>query len=341
MNNGKTLTVGLGGRSYDITVGSSLLKDAGKLFALDRKIMIITDSGVPREYAECVAGQCKSAKIHTFPEGEASKSLSTLEGILKDMLDFGMTRSDALVAVGGGVVGDITGFAAAVFMRGIDFYNIPTTVLSMVDSSIGGKTAIDFHGVKNTVGAFHQPRGVLIDTATLKTLPERHIAAGLAEAVKMAVTSDAALFSLFENERVDIENIERVIIPSLMIKKSVVEQDERESGLRKILNFGHTYGHGIEALLDGVLIHGECVALGMLPMCSETVRKRLAPVLKGLGLPTEHELDTDAALSFAAHDKKCVGDEIEVIYAESIGSFEIRRMSVVDFKAHVKEALKA
>ncbi len=338
MKKTETLNVSLGARSYDITVGRGLLSSADSFMRLGRKIMIITDSGVPAEYAEAVAKAAGTARIHTFPEGEASKCLATLESILADMLDFGMTRRDALVAVGGGVVGDITGFAASIFMRGIDFYNIPTTVLSMLDSSIGGKTAIDFRGVKNIVGAFHQPRAVLIDPEVLRTLPKRQIAAGLAEAVKMSVTSNAELFSRFEDGGITLDNIEEVIIPSLKIKKAVVETDERETGLRKILNFGHTYGHGIEALLEGELLHGECVALGMIPMCSPSVRERLIPVLEGLGLPTSHEHDIDAALKFAAHDKKSIGNEIEVIYADMIGGCEIRRMSISELGDHIRSA---
>ena len=252
----------LGEDSYDIIVERGVLSKANKQLNLNRRVLVVTDSGVPEEYAKSLASQCKDGIIYTVPMGEASKSLDIFGKVLGTMLDNGFSRKDCVVAVGGGVVGDLAGFAASAYMRGIDFYNIPTTLLSQIDSSIGGKTAINFGGVKNIVGAFYQPKKVLIDPDLLATLPERQISNGLAEAIKMALTSDKELFNIFENKDID-ENIDEIIIRSLNIKKSVVEQDEKESGLRKILNFGHTIGHGIESSEEmSELYHGECVALG-------------------------------------------------------------------------------
>ena len=303
--------------------------------------MIVTDTGVPTEYARTVASRCESYRIHTFPMGEESKNMRSFEGILAAMLDFGMQRGDCVVAVGGGVCGDMSGFAAGVYMRGIDFYNIPTTVLSQVDSSIGGKTAVNLGNTKNIVGSFYQPKGVLIDTDVLKTLPKRQISAGLAEAVKMSLTSDAELFGIFEKEIIDQSNIETIIARSLMIKKSVVEKDEKEAGLRKILNFGHTLGHGIEADSGlGSLYHGECVAIGMLSVCSETVRVRLLPVLEKLGLPTSYNGDIDNALSYVSHDKKAGEGGIDVVLVNKVGSFEIKKMTIEEFGSLVKSGLK-
>ncbi len=328
----------LGERGYDINVGRGTLARAGELFNLDRRVFIVTDSGVPAEYARQVASLAKESKILTVPEGEGSKSIDTYSRLLAEMTDFKMTRSDCAVAVGGGVVGDLTGFVAASYMRGIDFYNVPTTLLSQVDSSIGGKCAINHAGVKNIVGAFHQPRGVIIDIDTLKTLPERQIANGLAEAVKMSLTSDAALFARFEYEGVCGENIEEIIVSSLKIKKAVVEEDERESGLRKILNLGHTLGHAIEAdtgMSD--YYHGECVAIGMLPVVSDEVRARLVPVLKKLGLPTSYSGNIDSALRLVEHDKKCEGKKISVVLVPSVGKFEIKKMYSHKFAELVRE----
>ena len=336
-----TLKLDFGDRGYDITVGSGIIDKASEYMNLNRKVFIVTDTGVPKEYSEKIKLQSENAVIFTVQQGEISKSLSTMEKVLQGMLDFGMSRSDCAVAVGGGVVGDLTGFAAATYMRGIDFYNIPTTLLSQVDSSIGGKTAVNLGGVKNTVGTFYQPKHVLIDTDTLKTLPKRHVFAGLAESIKMSLTSDAELFSLFENEKtLDSENIENVIVRSLMIKRSVVEKDEKENGLRKILNFGHTLGHGIEAEeeLHG-FYHGECVALGMIPMCSDSVRERLVPILKKFNLPTEYNGDLDDALSFVIHDKKCRGDSVEAIFVDKVGEYQIKKISVPDFSKLIKERL--
>jgi len=321
---------------YDIILERDVLARAGELLRLDRRVLVVTDEGVPTEYAKTVAEQCREATVVTVPMGEGSKSFPVLEQLCRVMMEKNFTRSDCVVAVGGGVVGDLAGFAASSYMRGIDFYNIPTTVLSEVDSSIGGKVAINLDGVKNIVGAFYQPKRVLIDPNTLATLPPRQIANGLAEAVKMAATSDAALFELLE--RADpIEQIERVIEASLRIKKTVVEQDERESGLRRILNFGHTLGHGIESAehLHG-LYHGECVALGMLPMCAPDVRSRLCRVLERLHLPTKLSGELAPMLDAATHDKKREGDRISVVWVDRIGSCEIRSIPLSDWKAMIQ-----
>ena len=276
----------------------------------------------------------------TVPEGEGSKSPEVYVKLLGEMVDFGLTRSDCAIAVGGGVVGDLTGFLAASYMRGIDFYNAPTTMLSQVDSSIGGKCAINLSGVKNIVGAFHQPKGVIVDLDTLKTLPKRQLSNGLAEAVKMALTSDAELFSLFENEEIDDSVIERVVIAALNIKKRVVEEDECESGIRRILNFGHTLGHAIEAEEGlGGLYHGECVALGMLPVCSDEVKSRLISVLEKLTLPTSYEGDINAALKYITHDKKCEGDYIRIVRVNKVGEYEILKTSTDEFIREIKNTL--
>ncbi len=328
-------------RGYDITVGAGILDEAKNLFNLERRVFILTDTGVPREYSEKIKKAGEEAVIYTVPMGESSKSLDVLRLVLTEMMKFGMGRGDALVAVGGGVVGDLGGFAAATYMRGIDFYGVPTTLLSQVDSSIGGKTAVNLSEVKNIVGAFHQPRGVLIDTDTLITLPKRQISNGLAEAIKMAATFDAALFKRLEREGFSAENAEDIITASLKIKKAVVEEDEREAGLRKVLNFGHTLGHGIEAEeeLRG-LFHGECVALGMVPMISAEERGRLVGLCQRVGLPMDYKYDVGRALSYVTHDKKCQSGYLSVILVEKIGSFKIEKMSLSDFERAVREGLK-
>lgn len=330
-----TLTMQLGERSYDIVVERGVLQRASSLLNLNRKCLIVTGENVPEEYADCVAAQCKEPVIVRVPSGEGSKSFAELERLCRAMLAHNFHRSDCVSAVGGGKVGDLAGFAAASFMRGIDFYNLPTTVLSQVDSSIGGKVAVNLGGVKNIVGAFWQPKKVLIDPETLKTLPPRQIANGLAEAVKMACTSDAALFSFLE-EHDPAARIDDVILGSLRIKKAIVEQDETEAGLRKILNFGHTIGHGIES--TGALLHGECVGLGMLPMCSEAVRQRLIPVLKKAGLPTEITFDKAAVWAAMQHDKKAADGTMDIVTVDEIGHGEIRRVTMEELKARFDAA---
>lgn len=317
-------------QSYDILVQRGILESAGEHLNLNRRVLVVTDSGVPAAYAKTLAQQCRESVILTVDAGEGSKSLETFGRLLGAMLDHGFSRKDCVVAVGGGVVGDLSGFAASAYMRGIDFYNIPTTLLSQIDSSIGGKTAINFGGVKNIVGAFYQPKKVLIDPDLLKTLPKRQISNGLAEAVKMAMTSDRVLFELFENEDIQ-SHIDEIIIRSLEIKKSVVEQDEREAGLRKILNFGHTIGHGIESSGNmSELYHGECVALGLIPMCAETIRPRVIEVLKKCGLYNLVPFDWEKIEAAAFHDKKTDGDSVTVTLVPEIGSFELRKMKCTE-----------
>ena len=334
------INVNLAERGYDIVVERGALNKIGELLRLDRRVLIVTDSGVPSQYAETVASASKSPVIVTVEQGEGSKSFSALERLCKAMLENGFTRTDCVAAVGGGVVGDLAGFAAASYMRGIDFYNIPTTVLSQVDSSIGGKVAINLDSVKNIVGAFYQPKKVIIDPDVLKTLSDRQIANGFAEAIKMGLTSDAELFDIFENGD-PYASVHEIIARSLAVKKSVVEQDERESGLRKILNFGHTVGHGIESEgeLRG-LLHGECVALGMLPMCSDELRERLIKVLKNVGLPTELSFDIERVLGAMEHDKKVAGEgSITVTVVNEAGKFELITMPVSELKEMIREKL--
>ena len=321
--------------SYEIALGRGNLEKAGELLNLDRKVLIVTDDGVPAVYAETVARQCEKAIVVTLPSGEASKNLENFRRLLSAMLKESFTRKDCVVAVGGGVIGDLSGFAAACYMRGIDFYNIPTTLLSQVDSSIGGKTAIDLDGVKNIVGAFYQPKKVLIDPDTLKTLDERQISAGLAEAIKMSLTSDPVLFAKIRASQ-NLENdLEEIIAGALKIKRDIVEKDPKEQGVRKILNFGHTIGHGIESFYEGKLLHGECVALGMLPMCGEGVRKELIPVLEKYHLPTTVEADADQLMPFILHDKKMQKEKVQAVFVNQIGSFEIRETTPEEIRRYI------
>ena len=326
---------------YDIILERGALSRVCEYLKLDRRVLIVTDSGVPESYAKKVASFCKSPVIHTIPEGEASKNIDTFKNILEALVKESFTRTDCIVAVGGGVVGDISGFVASTYMRGIDFYNIPTTFLSQVDSSVGGKTAIDFMGIKNIVGAFYPPKCVIIDPDTLSTLPSRQISAGIAESIKMAATSDRELFEFLEAcDASAPHSTDFIIARSLLIKKHVVEKDEKESGLRRVLNFGHTLAHGIESCGSfSELYHGECVALGMLPMCNDEVRQRLLKVLKRFNLPTEIPSDIDRIIEFARHDKKMSGDHINLITVPRIGEFEEKRIPFAEYEKLIKESL--
>ena len=328
------LTMRLGARSYDIILKRGALKNLSALINLNRKVFIVTDSGVPAQYAETVRAQCKEGLVYTVPQGEGSKSLAVYQKLLEAMLEAGFGRGDAVVAVGGGVVGDLAGFVAATYMRGVDFINCPTTTLSQIDSSIGGKVAVDLGRTKNIVGAFWQPKLVVVDPDTLATLPRRHFVNGLAESVKMSLTCDAEL--------------ETIIRRSLLIKKSVVERDETEQGLRAILNFGHTLGHGIEAV-KGIggrrktgLYHGECVALGMLPMIEDaSLRRRTRAVYKKLGLPSRIRYDGDEIFEFIRHDKKTGPDgAITVVKVPRLGECRLDKVPLEDLKAIIGEGVR-
>lgn len=334
------LTMNLGTRSYDIILKDGCLANLHQFADLThRRVFVLTDSGVPAEYAQTVLDQCANGTVYTIPQGEGSKCLKVYGQVLQAMLEFGMDRRDLLVAVGGGVVGDLGGFCAASYMRGIDFINCPTTTLSQIDSSIGGKTAIDLGSAKNIVGAFWQPKVVLIDPETLATLPRRQYINGLAEAVKAGLIADPELFELFENGDVD-KDIETIIYRSLLVKKKIVEQDERESGARKALNFGHTIGHGIEAV-KGVrgrrtngLYHGECVALGMLPMIEDrSLQKRTRAVLRKMGLPVRTGVDKHKVLEYMHHDKKSGGSSITVIRVPGLGCWRADTLPMTQLPA--------
>lgn len=335
-----SLRMELGENSYDIRIERGCLNKAGTLLNLDRKVCIVTDAGVPQRYARTVAGQCREPMIVTVDPGEDTKTMQTVTRICEAMLDRGFSRKDCVVAVGGGMVGDLAGFASACFMRGIDFYNIPTTLLSQVDSSIGGKTGVNLNGVKNIVGAFWQPRGVLIDSDTLETLPPRLQAEGMAEYVKMALCFDAKMFEELERED-PWADTERALHNALSLKKRVVEADEREAGLRKILNFGHTIGHGVESAAAGALYHGECVTIGMMPMCSDAVRARLQPVLKKLGLPVSTDLDKETIWAAMQHDKKSDSTGFSAVFVEKIGKAYAKNISFAEMKTILEGAWQA
>ena len=320
-------SVKAGENGYDVVVGRGILSDVGELLNLDRRVLVVTDDGVPKTYSEKIEKVCKKCVKVCLKQGEQSKNFDNFKLLLYTMLQNDFTRKDCVVAVGGGVVGDISAFSASCYMRGIEFYNVPTTLLSQLDSSIGGKTAIDFEGVKNVVGSFYQPTKVIIDIDTLDTLDERQLHAGLVEAIKMAATSDKKLFERIENSENLKDDLLEIVQASLAIKKDVVEKDPKENGLRKVLNFGHTLGHAIESAQNGALLHGECVGIGMLPMCSNEVEKRLEKVLKKYDLPTAANCDKNELLRLMTHDKKAEGSKIRTVVVNEIGSFEFADMT--------------
>ena len=289
-----TVMVALGARAYPIHVGRGLLARAGELCApilKQRRVFIVTDATVAPLYLDALTAGLKAAEIHTdqfiVPAGEASKSFAQLEKILAAMLAAKCERSTMIVALGGGVVGDLAGFAAAVLLRGVDFIQVPTTLLAQVDSSVGGKTGINTSAGKNLVGAFHQPRLVLADTDILATLPRREVLAGYAEVAKYGLLGDAGFWAWLETNGAAALSggedahalLRHCIVTSCEAKARIVAADERESGERALLNFGHTFGHALEAEIGygGDLLHGEAVAMGMVMAFKLSARLGLCP----------------------------------------------------------------
>ena len=308
---------------YRITVGRDISGRASGLFDLDRKVLIVTDSGVPSEYSAAILSQCPQGSVFTLPQGEGNKTLASVESVLRELLSLGFTRSDAVIAVGGGTVGDIAGFAAACYERGIDWYCVPTTLLAQADASVGGKTAVNIAGVKNIAGAFHHPKGVLADTATLRTLSPRCYAEGMAEIIKIAATCDAALFSSLEDGSCGIEETVR---KAVALKASIVGLDPHEDGLRSVLNFGHTVGHAIESAGSGIYHHGEAVAIGMTYFSGPEARGRIESLLLRYGLPVSDSFGAETLMQYASRDKKKSAAGYKTVWVDSIGSYRFRTL---------------
>lgn len=328
------LEVSLGKDSYNIYLERGILSQIKNHIDLDRTVLILSDENIPSPYIEEVYRQVKEPYIYKIPAGESSKSLASYEKILKFLIEKRFTRTDCIIALGGGVVGDLAGFVASTYMRGIDFYNVPTSLLSQIDSSIGGKTAIDLSGVKNIVGSFYQPNAVFIDPETLASLPSRQFYNGIAEAIKMALTFDLDFYN-FLKEGQAFQEIDKVIQRSLELKRDIVERDEKESSLRKSLNFGHTVGHAIEANSD--FIHGEAVAIGMVYFIHEAYREELKEVLATYELPSRTSLNVQTIFESILHDKKGDGDHITIVKVPEPGSFTLVDMKYDDLKTYLDE----
>ena len=331
-----TLTVTMRDQTYDVVIQKNSLNEIQNYLDLNRKVLIITDDGIPSVYIDKVLSKCSNGFVYTIKQGEASKNFSNYEKILDFMIKNQFLRTDCIIAIGGGVVGDLSGFVASTYMRGITFYNIPTTLLSQVDSSVGGKTAIDKGGIKNIVGAFYPPQKVIIDPIVLLSLDNRQFYAGLVEAIKMGATSDKELFDLIKNSNNIDKDIEEVIIKSITIKKNVVEEDPNEKGLRKILNFGHTIGHAIESSGKfDELLHGECVGIGMLYFSSDEVKEEIKNVLEKYDLPTTCNIEKEELLNYVLLDKKRSNSYLSIIQVNKIGSFEIKQLTIEEIKKYL------
>ncbi|MEM1398943.1 MAG: 3-dehydroquinate synthase [Pseudomonadota bacterium] len=355
----RTVTVDLGDRSYDIHIGPGVLADLGVRTASatdGRSAVLVSDRTVDGHYGDTARRSLSDAgfRVTTIlvDPGEASKSFASLEAVLGQMLDIPVTRSSPVIALGGGVVGDLAGFAAAVTLRGLPYIQVPTSLLAQVDSAVGGKTGINATQGKNLVGAFHQPKAVLADTDTLASLPPRELRAGYAEIVKYGALGDAAFFDwLVENGGLVLQGdkaaLAEAIAVSCRAKADIVAEDEKEAGRRALLNLGHTFGHAFEAecAYDGRLLHGEAVAIGMvmaanlsarLGLCPQGDADRLRTHLSQAGLPistdaiADFENDPDRLIAHMRHDKKAMDDTLVFILLRRLGQAFISREVKVD-----------
>ena len=341
------IRVELGERSYNIMIGNAILKDIGRTsekFEFSNKAALISNPTVYDLYGKTVSESLRASGYDLteilLPDGEEYKSLASTEKIYEAVLKAKLDRKSVLIALGGGVVGDITGFAASTYMRGIDFIQIPTTLLAQVDSSVGGKTGVNHPLGKNMIGAFWQPRLVWIDTATLKTLPRREFLSGLGEVIKYGVIWDEDFFAYLESNRdkilkLDKDALTHIIRRSCEIKSEVVSKDERESGLRAILNYGHTIGHAIETITGyKKYLHGEAVAIGMhmeaklsqqLGLIDRKAVAKIKALIDSYELPSEmpDEIEINDLMEKMQIDKKTVGGRLHFVLPEKVGSVKI------------------
>ena len=363
--NSEIVRVDLGERGYDIVIGANelcRLADHLRSVTLSGRVAVITDETVQALHGDAIAAALSDFRTHMIvrPVGEDQKSMAGLEAVLDSLFRAGFDRSDTILAFGGGVIGDLTGFAASVFKRGAPFVQIPTTLLAQVDSSVGGKTAINNSYGKNLVGAFYQPRLVLIDSNLLTTLPARQIKAGYAEIVKYGLIDRPEFFEALDGGMgaqilgLEADALREAISVSCAAKADVVAQDEREGGVRALLNLGHTFAHALElaAGYDGDLLHGEAVSAGMdmafdfsarLGLCHQQTAKRVQDHLSHLSMPTRADMapyltDPDALLRHMRQDKKNEGGKLSLILARGIGqSFIEKSASEADLAAYLKD----
>lgn len=321
-------------KDYSIIIKKNSLRELSNLFSLDyKKVLIVTDDNIPLEYIEDVKSNFDCVNVLVLPHGESTKSIENYLKIQETLLNNNFSRKDLVIALGGGVIGDLVGFACSTYKRGIEYINIPTSSLSMIDSSIGGKTAINYKHYKNMIGSFYPAKGVLIDFSLLKSLPKRQLNNGLVEALKAGYIFDKTIIDEFKKEELDIESI---IIKSIMVKKHFVENDEKEESIRKILNYGHTIGHALESIygFSDKLYHGEAVGIGMMLINDDPLE--VASFLKKLDIHFDEEIDVEQIIEFIKNDKKMHNEKIDLIkvnkedggYIESISIEELKKIIV-------------
>lgn len=328
---------------YDVVIGAGLLPQTAALLPEGfraRSALLVSDSNVAPLYADRAEEALSGLRVarQVVPAGERSKSIESYFNLLNALARENLTRTDAVFALGGGVVGDLSGFAAATYLRGLPFVQLPTSLLAMVDSSVGGKTAVDLPTGKNLVGAFHQPRLVVCDLSLLDTLPERELRCGAAEALKTAILFDPELFEHFRQKGLDFDR-ERVVAACVGHKRDVVCADEFDNGRRQLLNLGHTIGHAVEACSGFSVLHGEAVAIGTCIMARLFARDAdaICEAFAALGLPTDTDLPTEALAAPMCADKKRRGDTLTLVVPHGVGDCTLETVHVHDFLQKLRD----
>ncbi|MGE4379233.1 MAG: 3-dehydroquinate synthase [Candidatus Izemoplasmatales bacterium] len=313
------LTVKSNRFNYDVIIERNLLDQIEKWIDVKKAYAVISDDNIPKEIINKVISKLNNYMFIEFPEGEKSKSIEQYSRIINLLIDNGVNKDINIIALGGGVTGDLVGFISSTLYRGVNLIQIPTTLLSQIDSSIGGKVAINMDNVKNSVGNIYPPSLVLIDPETLNSLPDRHFNNGMAEMIKYGMIYSRELFDFIKNKNVK-ENIDKLIYECLKIKKYYVEIDEFDNDSRYILNFGHTYGHAYEAYYNfDKYLHGEAISLGMIKTTSKNIKEELISVLKKFSLPTEDNAEQKELIKYIKRDKKSKGESIKMVFVDQIG----------------------
>lgn len=321
----------------NVIIKPRALDNIAQYIDITKKSLIVTDDGVPSVHADKLQKQLINSFIVTIEHGEHHKTISSYQAVMRKLMDENFDRHDQIIALGGGIVCDLTGFVASTFKRGIDFINIPTTSLAMIDASVGGKTAINFNGVKNVIGTFYDAKAVIIDSTVLETLPKRHLYNGLVEALKMGLCLDRELYEIFlKNDY--LNKIDIIIEKSVSSKLKIVEKDPKENNLRKVLNFGHTIGHAIEAANLDKIYHGEAVGIGMLfAIKNKELKEQVKKILLGMEINCEEfPIKPKELMEYILNDKKKNNEKIDFVILEDVEKFTIVPLSLEEITALIE-----
>lgn len=330
------LNVNLKDKSYEVIVEKGIIKNITPYVDIEKKFLIVSDDRIPNVYINTIKKQLRKVDVFIFPHGENNKSLKNYQLVIDKLIQGDYSRKDYIIALGGGVVTDLAGFVASTYKRGMNLINIPTTTLAMVDASVGGKVALNFDKLKNVIGSFYHPNCILIDIDTLETLPKRHYINGVIEALKTGMIGDKELYNIFFNGDYR-DHIEEIIYRSLQYKIKIVEQDEKEENIRKVLNFGHTFGHAYETyFLMKNYLHGEAVALGIVTISKDKpYLEDIKKIFTKWGIKLNINVEKDKIINIIRNDKKCDDDIVDLIIVDEIGKSKIVPTKIEDLSRYL------